>query len=150
MRGMAAGMKCMEKLAELEEERIKELEDKLHGQEKIVYERLKEEVTGKNKKTWRKAKLVGAVGILTIVSSLYFTAKGISETNRNLEEQTVAQESNQESLQAYKESRSSDLDYAWLGILSGNAICAAGFSISQYIMGKRAAPVKAYLESHTR
>ena len=145
--GMGAVMRTMERLNELEEERIKGLESCLQGREKIEYERLKEEVERKNKNTWRKAQLVGATGILTIVSSFCFTLRGLGETRERLDNLTVVQKDSQYkgSFQTYGENRSPFLDYAWLGIIIGNAICGAGFIAGQHIMERRSTPLRDYL-----
>ena len=145
MHGMARTMIAMEKLAEFEKERIKGLEDSLQGIEKAEYERLKEGITIKNKKTWRKARAVGIVGMLTIASSLYLAVEGFRETDKRVEEQKDAQIYQEDT---YFENRSSFLDYSWWAIIAGNVICAAGFITGQYIMNKRGAPLETYLENH--
>lgn len=144
---MARTMKAMEKLVELEAERIKGLEGRLQGQEKEEYGKMKADVERRNKRTWREAQAVGAVGLLTIASGLYFAVKGSSKTEKNLDGRIVSQEDNQDSFQIYRESRSPFLDYAWLGIIAGNTVCAAGYITGQHIIAKRSKPLRDYLES---
>ena len=144
MMGGIRAMQAMEALAEMERERIKGLEAQLQGQEKIEYEMLKEEATRKNKKTWRKARAAGSIGLVTIAASIIPLIYGISEKI-----ETKTNQQTQYSFNEYVKVRSHYFDYAWLGIITGNVICAASYITGQHIMGKRAKPVREYLKKHT-
>jgi len=152
MMGRVRAMQAMEAIAEADRMYYESLENRLEGEEKTYYEQLKSEIIEKNKKTWRKAKLVGLVGILTIASGIPLAIKGCADTPQSLDEQTTRQEytENQDknSFEEYTNSRSPYLNYAWLGILGGNVICAAGFITGRHIMGERARPLRDYLEKH--
>ena len=128
MYGGISALKAMEKLNDIREEYYSGLEDSLEGKEKIEYESLKSEVVEKNKRTWRKSKLVGGVGMFVISSALLPFIMGLANP---------------------KESRRY-FNYCWGAIIGGNLICAASYGIGQARMAKRSKELTNYLESHTK